>query len=255
MHFVEVLGALPQMRTHISGNLFCLPEDCHDEFIRRLGYKGSYRDQQIQNIKDRGILDVQGRAVLDRLAADVFNFLGKRVKASIDDFITQCPESVLGQNLQQTRCFQIEQQIPKAVLQPGISTPNDRSSHTSDAAQEIRSDDETLLHTTHDSTATTYMSPAIAARLREPPSQSFDNATNQITGAKPRDESGSSDMRDILNVYDTLQPILSMQGCGSISMDKPRSTQPIWSTSMTYFSQYYQLTTFLHLTGRPMVRW
>jgi len=63
-----------------------------------LGYKGSYRDQQIQNIKDRGILDVQGRAVLDRLAADVFNFLWKRVKASIDDFITQCPESVLGED-------------------------------------------------------------------------------------------------------------------------------------------------------------
>lgn len=122
----------------------------------------------------------------------------------------------IGQNLQQTRCFQIEQQIPKAVLQSGISTPNDGSSHTSDAAQEIRSDHETLLHTTHDSTATTYMSPAIAARLRESPSQSFDNATNQITGANPRDGSGSSDMRDILNVHDTLQPILSMQGCGSI---------------------------------------
>lgn len=68
--------------------------------IRLLGYEGSYRDQQIQNIKDRGILNVQGRAVLDKLAANVFNVLWKKVKASIDDFITKSPESVLGEDKQ-----------------------------------------------------------------------------------------------------------------------------------------------------------
>lgn len=66
--------------------------------IRLLGYNTKDRDQQIQNIKDRGILNVQGRAVLDKLAADVFKVLWNKVKSSIDDFITQSPESVLGED-------------------------------------------------------------------------------------------------------------------------------------------------------------
>ena len=131
-------------------------------------------------------------------------------------------ELSIGQNLQQTRCFQIEQQAPRAVLQSDISTSSDGLPHTSDATQETRSDHETPLHTTRDSAATTYLSPAIAARLREPPSQSFDNAL--ITDANPHNGSSSSDMRDILNVHDTLQPILSMQGCGSIHGQAPIDT-------------------------------
>lgn len=101
------------------GNLFCLPEDCHDELSvtwiktrkprlltiakhKSFGYKGSYRDQQIQNIKDRGILNVQGRAVMDKLAAKVFNVLWESIRASIDAFITQSPQSALGEDRQVT---------------------------------------------------------------------------------------------------------------------------------------------------------
>lgn len=61
------------------GNLFCLPEDCHDEFIRLLGLTGPDRDRKIQRIKDRGILEVQERPRLDNLAAKVFDVLWRKV--------------------------------------------------------------------------------------------------------------------------------------------------------------------------------
>ncbi|KAJ6105259.1 hypothetical protein N7523_010069 [Penicillium sp. IBT 18751x] len=77
------------------GNLFCLPQDYHDEFIRLLGYTGPEREQQIQRIKDRGILNLQNRATLDIVAASVFGFLWTKIEVSINDIVVETPESVL----------------------------------------------------------------------------------------------------------------------------------------------------------------
>ncbi|KAL4899406.1 hypothetical protein BDW74DRAFT_171569 [Aspergillus multicolor] len=83
-------GSAGHENSHL-GNLFCLPEDCHDELL--LGLKGLDRDQRIQRIKDRGILTVQDRPRLDDLAAKVFDVLWSKVDASINDMIIQAPHS------------------------------------------------------------------------------------------------------------------------------------------------------------------
>ncbi|KAL5335636.1 hypothetical protein BJX70DRAFT_390556 [Aspergillus crustosus] len=86
-------GSAGHENSHL-GNLFCLPEDCHDELL--LGLAGPDRDQQIQRIKDRGILEVQDRPRWDNLAAKVFGVLWSKVEASINDIIIHSPESSLG---------------------------------------------------------------------------------------------------------------------------------------------------------------
>ncbi|KAL2801717.1 hypothetical protein BJX63DRAFT_441943 [Aspergillus granulosus] len=87
------------------GNLFCLPEDCHDELL--LGLTGKDRDQQIQWIKDRGILEVQDRPRLDNLAAKVFDVLWSKVNASINDIISESPESALEHNRAEPTTYSI----------------------------------------------------------------------------------------------------------------------------------------------------
>jgi hypothetical protein len=67
--------------------------------IRLLGYAGPEREQQIQRIKDRGILNVQDRATLDIVAAGVFGFLWTKIQVSIDDIVVETPESVLGEQM------------------------------------------------------------------------------------------------------------------------------------------------------------
>ncbi|KAL3429149.1 hypothetical protein BDV09DRAFT_190376 [Aspergillus tetrazonus] len=95
--FCRSIGSSTGHENSHLGNLFCLPEDCHDEFIRLLGLTGSGRDQKIQQIINRGILTVPDRPQLDKLAAKVFDVLWSKVNASINDIITQSPESVLGE--------------------------------------------------------------------------------------------------------------------------------------------------------------
>lgn len=48
-------------------------------------------------MKDRGILEVQDRSILDTVAAKVFGVLWSKISASIDDVITQSPESAVGE--------------------------------------------------------------------------------------------------------------------------------------------------------------
>ncbi|KAL4811672.1 hypothetical protein BDW67DRAFT_179395 [Aspergillus spinulosporus] len=95
--FCRSIGSSTGHENSHLGNLFCLPEDCHDEFIRLLGLTGSDRDRKIQQIIHRGILTVQDRPKLDKVAAQVFDVLWSKVKASINDIITQSPESALGE--------------------------------------------------------------------------------------------------------------------------------------------------------------
>jgi hypothetical protein len=58
---------------------------------------GAVRDQQVQKIKDRGILEVQDRPKLDNLAAKIFDVLWKRIEVSIDEIKKKSPESALGE--------------------------------------------------------------------------------------------------------------------------------------------------------------
>ncbi|QKX64386.1 uncharacterized protein TRUGW13939_11560 [Talaromyces rugulosus] len=124
------------------GNLFCLPADCHDEFIRVLKYTGTGRDQEIQRIKNRGILDVQGKAGLEKLAADVFGVLWAKIWMSIEDFI-QDSDSEFCQNIQYTQYFRVEQRgsapqsnkLTTAVSGSRNNVQQDGTNHPSDEAR------------------------------------------------------------------------------------------------------------------------
>ncbi|KAL4935289.1 hypothetical protein BDV06DRAFT_217538 [Aspergillus oleicola] len=69
------------------GNIFCLPDDYYNGFIRTSSLAGPERDREIQNIKERGILEIQARVEIDRLAADVLDYLWAKIDASIEDIV------------------------------------------------------------------------------------------------------------------------------------------------------------------------
>lgn len=64
-----------------------------NQSIRSLALNGPVREAEVQRIKSRGILDVEDRDCLDRLAANIFNSLWIRVEASIDAIIESSDSS------------------------------------------------------------------------------------------------------------------------------------------------------------------
>jgi hypothetical protein len=64
-----------------------------------LNLSGPDRDQQIQLFKNLGILNLEGRNILDSLAAKVFDVLWSKVEPSIGNTFIQSPESTLGEKI------------------------------------------------------------------------------------------------------------------------------------------------------------
>lgn len=102
--------------------------------------------------------------------------------------------------------FRIEQEPPRAVLQPNSLIPTDEPSHVSDAVENVRSDSHSPRYTTQDSAVAIHVSPTVASRLRQSPNHSNDDVTNQLTdGIIPHN------VRNMIDIHDMLQPILPVR--------------------------------------------
>ncbi|KAJ6038808.1 hypothetical protein N7499_003671 [Penicillium canescens] len=185
--FCRSIGGSSKNDNAHFGNLFCLPIDCHDEFIRLFG------DQDVERIKKRGILDVQGRASLDKLAADVFDVLWRKLTAWLEGQQSLEPFS--------------KRQPPGRVLPTGSA--NGEPSQIFGTIEDISPDPRSLLHTIHGSAATS--STVAQSRLREPTIRSFDNARIPMSGTGSHNGEISSDVGETVDVHDTLEPVLPVQ--------------------------------------------
>ncbi|PWY75279.1 hypothetical protein BO94DRAFT_549537 [Aspergillus sclerotioniger CBS 115572] len=210
--FCQNIGSSAGHENSHLGNLFCLPDDCHDELwvtisqfnIRLLGVTGPDRDHETQRIIARDILEVQDRARLDNLAAKVFDVLWSKVNASINDIINKSPESVLGRNLQHTQSVRREKQTPGEVRELSTSIHSDELSPSCDpVVNDASLDSATTIH----ASATN-----ASARPHVSPSRSYDNTANQLLdGFDQQDEQTSINNTDMDNGHDIIQPISPAQ--------------------------------------------
>lgn len=102
--------------------------------------------------------------------------------------------------------FRIEQEPPRAILQPNSLIPTDEPAHVSDAVENVRSDSHSPRYTTQDSAVAIHVSPTVASRLQQSPTHSNDDVTNQLT-----DGIVSHNVRNMVDMHDMLQPILPVR--------------------------------------------